>query len=370
MNERSMAQFGYGIDYSNTPIQQGMVSCMVDVFAHRISYPSVSPTVAFYSDRRQEHIHVPAFTRSPSNDIEHWSFPEASDDTTCNDMAVEDASAWHEIDFEMLPNANTTIVTPIGTKVQPRTTAETQTDTSMTEDNLTVEPIMVVSPTEAATFMNARPGGPLQENSQRMVAVERRAGSKLRKKASTSKEGSRALVEISTNLAQQNKAQAPMKSTPIKKGKASSETSNKRTKGPKRKATTGQKAKGAAPTATNVQTTVLSCKYGCAHGGLVTMQQMQPYDTRHYLGEGKYLHKKKCKDCKKQIAALFEHSKRKSVFYYCQTDYRMSELTDDNFAKAEPPCATVLCVECYFARETKKNTSAGKTRRSSTRGHA
>ena len=58
-----------------------------------------------------------------------------------------------------------------------------------------------------------------------------------------------------------------------------------------------------------------SCKYGCTHGGLVAMLQMQQYDTKHYLKQGKYLNGKNCVDCTQSIVAVFEQSKEKAVFY-------------------------------------------------------
>jgi hypothetical protein len=208
-----------------------------------------------------------------------------------------------------------------------------------------------------------------------MVAVERRISSQLQKKATTSPEGQQALLVLTKNLEKQNKENTPAKTTLIPKRKSTSATSKTTAKGPLQKrgklqaSGVQKKKKACAHSAKAKQTAVLACNYGCAHGGLVTMQQMQPYDTKHYLGEGKYLHKKNCKDCKKSLAALFEHSKQKTVFYYCQVDYNLTELTDDD-AKAETPCATILCIECYFARETKKNETAGTTRRSSARGRA
>ncbi len=95
---------------------------------------------------------------------------------------------------------------------------------------------------------------------------------------------------------------------------------------------------------------------------------MQPYDTKHYLGNGKYLHNKKCKDCNESIAALFNTLKRKAIFYYCQVDYNVEELTDESKTKAESPCGSILCVGCYFQRDTNKSTTEGKPRRTSNRG--
>jgi hypothetical protein len=112
---------------------------------------------------------------------------------------------------------------------------------------------------------------------------------------------------------------------------------------------------------------MLTCKYGCTHGGLVEMLQMPIYATKHCLQKGNYLHKKKCFDCKQSIEAIFEKSKNKAVFYYCQADYNVAELDDDNKAEAQEPCACILCLTCYFKRETTKNATTGKTTRSSGR---
>ena len=149
-----------------------------------------------------------------------------------------------------------------------------------------------------------------------MIAMERRISMQLQRKATTSPEGQQSLLAITKNLAQQNKENTPVTTTPLQKRKSSSARKNTSTtaEGPLQKrvkvrAAKVLKKKGSPLTEKAKPSDLPSCNYGCAHGGLVTMQQMQPYDMKHYLGEGKYLHKKNCSDCTKSLAALFEHLK-------------------------------------------------------------
>jgi hypothetical protein len=89
-------------------------------------------------------------------------------------------------------------------------------------------------------------------------------------------------------MAKQNKVSTPETSIPVKKRKPRnmpSKVSPHRTKvntNKRRKAVVNTKKDGA--TVTLVVEKVVSCNYRCVHGGLVAMQQMQPYNTRHYLG--------------------------------------------------------------------------------------
>jgi hypothetical protein len=276
-------------------------------------------------------------------------------------MASNDA--WQEIGLDMMNGAPTSIVTPGVSGVQP--TAPT---VIMPDKSSPIAPVGVVQPTTATAFLQSRPGGPIQQETQRMVAVERRISSQLQRKATTSKAGQQALLAVTQDLAAQHKPTTPGPPTPIQKRKASRITSTKTARGPVHKRAKVQAAKVHIDKAK--PPTVPACKFGCTHGGLVALQQMQPYDTKHYLGAGKYLHKKTCRDCSTSLVSLFEQSKRKTIFYYCQVDYNMTELTDDECGNADHPCATILCIGCYFARETKKNEGAGTTRRSSTRGRA
>jgi hypothetical protein len=286
-----------------------------------------------------------------------------------NNTQVND-HAWQDIDIDMPLNDDPILVTPSVPRVDnPRTQTSLWPEVSPTTYN-TPQP----NQTEAAAFIRARPGGPVQADAQNMLSVERRVSSQVQKKATASKEGHDALLTLGLSMAKQNKVSTPETSIPVKKRKPRnmpSKVSPRRTKvntNKRRKAVVNTK-KDRATVTLGVEK-VVSCNYGCVHGGLVAMQQMQPYDTRHYLGEGRYLNTKHCLDCTIPISTLFEQSKRKAVVYYCQVDYNVEELTDDNTDKADNPCACILCVKCYFHREMKKNgtTVRGKTRRSSNRG--
>ena len=133
----------------------------------------------------------------------------------------------------MITDANTTIVTPRVSKVPPREPATRPPTETIAGDNPIMAPIVVVKPTEAAAFINARPGGPRQQETQLMVAVGRRISSHLQKKATTSPEGQPTLLVLTKNLAQQNKENTPAPTKLVQKCKSSSSATSKTTaKGP------------------------------------------------------------------------------------------------------------------------------------------
>jgi hypothetical protein len=319
---------------------------------------------------------APSIAQAPAHNIVPEEQLEPYDTKACFNLCLEDThvrdNAWEDIDLELPTDVATTVVTPsVSTYKTPERTSTQPSTTELKQDQAKVHTNVSI-PSTATAFIDSRPGGPLQTQQQKMVTVERRVSMQLQKKATTSKEGRQALKTISRNVANQNETATPVAlSLPAKRKSPSvncplEKTRQNRAKGNKR--ATGHATTQDAEVTKQVKTKVLSCKYGCKHGGLLNMQQMQPYDTRHYLGEGMYLHKKNCLDCKHNLGALFKTSKMKAVFYYCQVDYNVKELTDDNKAKADSPCACILCIECYFSRETKKNTTMGKTNRSSSRG--
>jgi hypothetical protein len=311
---------------------------------------------------------------APSFEETQWMAPTAWNDIEGTNDAVNSDNDWQHIDLDMNDNTDPTIVTPIvpryktaepanidgNTKIKPKTY---QAPNTCTETETKKDP---------SAFMDARPGGPQQTQQQNMRNIERHVSAQLKKKATTSTDGQQALIIIADKLAKTNTKKTPSVSSTHKNGKSADtprdttkrRQSQKKDKNPR----PTQKVKTANPLTKPVPATVQACKYGCAHGGLVEMKQMQPYDTKHYLGNGKYLHNKKCKDCNESIAALFNTSKRKAIFYYCQVDYNVEELTDESKTKAESPCASILCVGCYFQRDTNKSTTEGKPRRTSNRG--
>ena len=95
--------------------------------------------------------------------------------------------------------------------------------------------------------------------------------------------------------------------------------------------------------------------------------QMQPRNTRYSLEPGNYFDQKLCLDCKKPIHDLFQQSKKKAMFYYCPDDWNAAKLEDTDTNLAAQPCDCILCLTCYFGRETKKSEQVGTNQRSSGR---
>ena len=212
---------------------------------------------------------------------------------------------------------------------------------------------------KAAAFMSTKPGGAQQTGQRDMQQTERRVSSHLQRKNTTSNSNKVALVSVAAASAARNKT-----------GRDHHKRRGKTTATPtKRKKTNTPSIPAVTPASTKQQkktkaiqaplapvASIIKCKYGCSHGGLIELLQMSPGDTRHYLEHGKYLHKKDCLDCKTNIGELFMAAKTKSKFllYYCQVDYNGAELDDDSDELKAVACACVLCVPCYFGREKKK----------------
>jgi hypothetical protein len=218
---------------------------------------------------------------------------------------------------------------------------------------------------KAAAFMQTKPGGGKETVQREMQNTERRVSSQLQKKSTTSVTGQVALASVSTASAARNKTSIPVCTPENPKRKAPIATKPKQRK--KKTSAIIPAVTPAAPIAT-----IPKCRYGCSHGGLIEMLQMTPMDTKHYLAPGNYLHGKACLDCNKNLGDMFVAAKNKSRFllYYCQVDYNAFELHDDNADLKTTPCACVLCVPCYFGRETKKDETSGAANRSSGRGRA
>jgi hypothetical protein len=104
-----------------------------------------------------------------------------------------------------------------------------------------------------------------------------------------------------------------------------------------------------------------ACRYGCCHGSLLDLVQMASRNTKHALKTGNFFYGKTCADCTMPIAELFATSKNKALFYYCTVDFNVAELDNDATVSCAPkPCDCILCITCYFARDTRKQASNGQ----------
>ena len=238
----------------------------------------------------------------------------------------------------------------------------------------TVRPTELALCTPAVAFMRERPAGPRQTSALQMKALERRVSAQVQRKSTTTPAGRRALADISAMTQAGNHKATITQPRPTKKMKGSRKVSAKPTKG----GTAKQRNKGVTarrtptqamiPVVDNMGTAEPVCTYGCTHGGLVGLKQMMPYDTKFCLEKGNYFHSKCCVDCNASIAEVFGASKNKALVYYCPIDYNVDNLSDDNAAIADTPCACILCITCYIGREEKKTATSGKGTRSSRRG--
>lgn len=219
-------------------------------------------------------------------------------------------------------------------------------------------PQVVQANSRALGFMKNRPGGPVQEQIRKMQVVERQVAVRVQKKCTASSTGRNALVAVAVTMNSNNK-----KNKMVVANRPKRKSSNTI----RQISTTKQRVKPYHGKATTVlNPTEPSCRYGCKHIGWVELLQMTTNDTKHYLGEGNFFDRKSCTDCNISIASLFETSKQKALFYYCPVDFNVSELDDDNSKFAANSCACILCIPCYFGRETKMNATA--TTRKSGRG--
>jgi hypothetical protein len=228
-----------------------------------------------------------------------------------------------------------------------------------------VMPTAYTLPSQVTAFMQGRPNGPQQRAENEMRLQERQVTTQLQAKGTTSTEGRTALAAISTFAAGQNGENQPVVNPPQAKRKA---TASKTTK-TQRKTHVKQKQTIAPVAIIETPPAPLpTCMFGCSHGGLLDLIQMASKNTKYSLNEGNYFHGKECMDCNKQIAALFATSNSKALFYYCPVDYRVAELDHDTAVTAPQPCDCILCITCYFKRETEKQSARGTATRSSRRG--
>jgi hypothetical protein len=228
--------------------------------------------------------------------------------------------------------------------------------------NSLVNSLAIPRASKAMTFMTTQPGGTVQERQRAMKAAERRVSAQLQRKSTTSGAGRNALVAMSATIAAQNKVVGDVQRSATKR----KDNSNKQHQPSMRK-----KKKGSALVATTkqpIKATIPNCDYGCRHGGLVALMQMATSNTKYCLEVGNFFYQKSCLDCNKPIDNLFAQSKNKAVFYYCPVDYNVAELDDDNATFAAQPCKCILCIPCYFGRDTKKKAESGTATRTSSRG--
>jgi hypothetical protein len=220
-------------------------------------------------------------------------------------------------------------------------------------------------PSTARTFMQTRPGGPLQAMQHEMKVLERSVTTKRQKQGPTSTVGREVLDLISQTTANNNKENTRPKTKRNKKPAPPAPKTQRKKKKAKLDSAVSVVDPEPAVLATPKQPT---CTYGCVHGGLVALLQMAPYDTKYGLKQGNYMHGKNCVDCDKAIGELFDLSNSKALFYYCVEDYKVAELEDANTDIASKACGCILCITCYYKREAKKNSTRGGARRSSGRG--
>jgi hypothetical protein len=226
------------------------------------------------------------------------------------------------------------------------------------------------APTKTTTFMQGRPDGPVQRAEQTLRSQERQVSTQLQAKGTTSAANQEALATISALTGMENKKQLPKVTPPKAKRKAATLTGKL-----SKRNTSGSLTKSlpvlAAPRVIERTPPVIThaCKYGCCHGGLLDLVQMASGNTKHALKTGNFFYGKTCADCTMPIAELFATSKNKALFYYCTVDFNVAELDNDATVSCAPkPCDCILCITCYFARDTRKQASNGPAMRSSRRG--
>jgi hypothetical protein len=233
-----------------------------------------------------------------------------------------------------------------------------------------VMPMVSALPTEAMTFMQGRPGGPQQRAENAMRLQERQVTTHLQAKGTTSMTGQTALLAIGTNAVENNTENPPVINTQKTKRKAKVTSSKAKTTKQTKKVKTTQTAPLVAQVCITVKppATRPTCMFGCCHGGLLDLIQMASKNTKYCLKQGNFFHGKDCVDCKEPIAELFATSNSKALFYYCAEDYRVSELDHETAITAPKPCDCILCITCYFKRDSKKQSAGGTAVRSSRRG--
>lgn len=221
--------------------------------------------------------------------------------------------------------------------------------------------------TEVEAFMRTRPGGPVQTAKAEMKTNERRVSTFLQKKSIASTQGQDALVALGNMVAtKEGRNKESAFTTPSKKRKGG-KGMKQHTQVKKKQVSNAEKTINTVSPEVDRNKTKPECKFGCRHGGLVELLQMVPSNTKHSLEPGNYFDDKSCLDCEQPIVELFQQSKRKALFYYCPEDWNAAELEDNNTQLAAKSCDCILCITCYFQRETKKTEQIGTTRRSSGR---
>jgi hypothetical protein len=201
-----------------------------------------------------------------------------------------------------------------------------------------------------------------------MKGTEHQMSSQLQKKGTTSAQECKALDKVTTIMATKNK-ENEVKAPSVNKRKKTGErlvliTPNKKRRKGMQKAASKQKAVKSGPAISMV-----GCKYGCRHGGLLEFVQMIPKYTKYHSEEVNYFHDKQCKDCEEPIGDLFGIKGKRDIFYYCHMDNKVAKMSFDDQEKETPACTCILCLPCYYKRDEKKKMASEKSTRSSGRGH-
>jgi hypothetical protein len=238
------------------------------------------------------------------------------------------------------------------------------TNTRVNRVTATIAPL----PSQAMTFMQGRPEGPQQCAEQATRSQERQLSTQLQAKGTTSIASQSALAAISTIAGVHNIENQPVVNVPRTKRKANAS----KTKNTRQKISDSQPTSRPLVAHVSIVRTQPSmspmCTFGCCHSGLLDLIQMASKNTKYGLKEGNFFHGKQCADCNHPIAELFATSKNKALFYYCPVDYNLAELDDDSKETSGlKPCNCILCITCYFKRETKKQIAKGPAMRSSRR---
>ena len=295
--------------------------------------------------------------------------PEAkSSDGFDLSATMPDPDEWTQLDLDLTEDMGNKKSMPQASTKPPSTTIQ--------PTHKPMQPTMVPDPSSTATiFMKSRPGGQVEAMDRDMKVVERCVSSQLQKKGTTSTQGRNALDAIAATVAGENKENECTIKLVSKRKQPSEDavlkTRNKKSKGGEHQAARKRKAVKSAPIVKDKKvSSVLACKYGCHHGGLVELIQMIPKHTKYHLERGNYFHGKRCKDCKASIGELSGKTKSKGIFYYCHMDNKVADLSDDDQEKEATACACILCLTCYYSREAKKQLATGKLTRSSGRGRA
>jgi hypothetical protein len=205
-----------------------------------------------------------------------------------------------------------------------------------------------------------------------MKVMERQVLSKMQKKGITLAKGHNALDAVDTMVATENKENGSTDPS-LKKRKKTGERAvlimpNKKNEKMCRRQQTKKPVMSGPAIKKKTKTPLVGCKYGCRHGGLLDLVQMIPKWMTYHLEKGNYFEDKQCKDCNKTVDDLFGKAKGKGIFYYCQMNNKVADLSFDEQEKETRACACILCLQCYYKRYEKKKSASGRSTRLPGRG--